>query len=81
MQPVSVGLHQVVCRGLPSAIRIERGPKFISIVLTEWIGEHHVALDFIELGKTTKTPSWNALILPSESRRWVLPFQSVDGGT
>lgn len=48
-------LERVVAwRGLPSSIRVDNGPEFISIALAEWAEENEVLLDFIEPGKPTQ---------------------------
>jgi putative transposase len=40
--------------GLPTALRVDNGPEFISSVLDAWASAHGVKLDFIQPGKPTQ---------------------------
>ena len=40
--------------GLPTALRIDNGPEFISTALDAWAAAHGVKLDFIQPGKPTQ---------------------------
>lgn len=48
-------LDRVIDRyGIPTAIRIDNGPEFISTALEKWAAERGVRLDFIQPGKPTQ---------------------------
>lgn len=40
--------------GLPTALRVDNGPEFISMALDAWASAHGVKLDFIHPGKPTQ---------------------------
>jgi len=41
-------------RGYPVMLRMDNGPKFISLALAEWAEKHAVKLEFIQPGKPTQ---------------------------
>lgn len=48
-------LDQLVWQyGLPTALRVDNGPEFISMALDAWASKHGVKLDFIQPGKPTQ---------------------------
>lgn len=62
----SIGANRVVNeleklrkeRGVPSMIRVDNGPEFISSALSDWCHEHRIKLHFIQPGK----PNQNSYI-------------------
>ncbi len=38
-------------RGLPSKIRVDNGPEFVSVALADWCEQKGIRLDFIEPGR------------------------------
>jgi putative transposase len=45
-------------RGVPTAIRVDNGPEYLSGIFADWCGEHDVELRYIQPGK----PNQNAYI-------------------
>ena len=41
-------------RGYPKQLRMDNGPEFISVAMTEWSEKHNIYLEFIEPGKPTQ---------------------------
>ncbi len=51
---VRVVLDRIVAnRGYPLKMRMDNGPKLISLALAQWAEEHGVMLEFIKSGKPT----------------------------
>lgn len=48
----------VALYGAPRALRMDNGPELISITLTRWCAQHHIAIHYIQPGK----PQQNAYI-------------------
>lgn len=48
----------VAMHGAPTTLRMDNGPEFLALRLTEWAEQHRIGLDFIQPGK----PAQNAFI-------------------
>jgi len=51
---VAVLEHLVQVHGLPTSLRVDNGPEFISITLGRWAERRGIKLDFIQPGKPTQ---------------------------
>ncbi len=47
----------VAHRGYPLKLRMDNGPEFISLILSQWAEDHDVQLEFIQPGKPTQIRS------------------------
>jgi putative transposase len=46
--------HIIECRGVPSAIRCDNGPEYLSQTLVDWANERQITLMYIQPGKPTQ---------------------------
>jgi len=54
-QRVIIVLDRLIAnRGYPLKMRMDNGPEFVSLTLTQWAEEHGVALEFIKLDEYTE---------------------------